>query len=456
MNITDYPYVIIIIFAMVLAVVAFFGVFFARKGLKVAGEDEGADFTNIAKLESAFERLGRHRQKRCLIYVSVSLDNVRSLYSDAKAVQIYSQIRSLLLRFFDNEGVCCIAPYDNQNFVAMGSFDADYAAKNVKNCLYEISRCFLKHKAINKGDVVFGIYSGIASDVSFNDAINRAKQASVLADSREENYAEWTSGDGRALEQRIKIENNIENEIDNNKFFLEYQPVLDALSGKIIGAEVLSRLNSETDGVLTPGSFLDAVNSVGVTKKFDYYIFEKTCKWIANNKKERRNYMFTINFSRSTISDGDFVNNFVAIVERYRLDYTSFAVEVLEDGSVTSDERKIMKSNISVLKDKGVSILLDDFGSGYTTFADLHGLAITAVKIDKSLLHSAGDDAEFLILKNVVRTAKELGFKIICEGIETKEHERLAKEAGCDMFQGYYYYRPMPVAKFEKLLEEDK
>jgi len=302
---------------------------------------------------------------------------------------------------------------------------------------------------------VFGICSAIATDVSFDEAISRAKQASVMADSKGEDFAEWNAGAGRALEQRIKIENNIENEIDNNKFFLEYQPVLDSATGKILGAEVLSRLNSETDGVLTPGSFLTAVNSVGLTQKFDYYIFEKTCKWIANSKNERQRYMFTINFSRSTLSGDDFINNFESILVRYKLSYTSFAIEVLEDESVTLAEREIMKNNISVLKDKGVSILLDDFGSGYTTFADLHGLAITAVKIDKSLLHEAGDEAGFLIFKNVVRTARDLGFKIICEGVETEEHERFAKEAGCDMVQGFYYYRPMSVAKFEKLLDEN-
>ncbi len=456
MHITDYPFVIILLFVITLAVIGFFVVYFARKGINAAAEDEGADFVSVSKLESLFDRLGRQNQRRSVTYISVSLDNVRSLYSDAMAMDIYSKIRVLLLRFFYNDEIGGIAPYDKMNFIVVSGDDAAVSAEKVKNCLYEVSRCFLKHKAINKGDVVFGICADIASDVSFNEAITRGKQASAMADSNDENFSMWDAGSGRALEQRIKIENNIENEIDNNKFFLEYQPVLDSSSGRIIGAEVLSRLNSETDGVLTPGSFLSAVNSVGITQKFDYYILEKTCKWISNSRGERQNYMFTINFSRSTLSAEDFVDSFVAILERYKLNYTSFAVEVLEDESVTFAEREIMKNNISELKSRGVSILLDDFGSGYTTFADLHGLAISAVKIDKSLVHRAGDNAGFLILKNVVRTARDLGFKIICEGIETEEHERLAKEAGCDMVQGYYYYHPMSVAKFEKLLEENK
>ena len=106
-----------------------------------------------------------------------------------------------------------------------------------------------------------------------------------------------------ALEKKIKIENNIEKEIDNNRFFLEYQPVLDAKTKKIIGAEVLSRLNSESEGILAPKSFLSAVDSVGINEKFDYYIFEKNCKWISNDEENRNKYVYTINFSRFTLCD---------------------------------------------------------------------------------------------------------------------------------------------------------
>ena len=137
--------------------------------------------------------------------------------------------------------------------------------------------------------------------MSFDDAIGRAKQAYLLAKNENIPYAEWNVSGGKALEKKIKIENNIEKEIDNNRFFLEYQPVLDAKTKKIIGAEVLSRLNSESEGVLTPGSFLSAVDSVGINDKFDYYIFEKNCKWISNDKKQREQYKYTINFSRSTL-----------------------------------------------------------------------------------------------------------------------------------------------------------
>ena len=222
---------------------------------------------------------------------------------------------------------------------------------------------------------------------------------------------------------------------------------------KIIGAEVLSRLNSESEGVLTPGSFLSAVDSVGINDKFDYYIFEKNCKWISNNKEQRENYVYTINFSRTTLCDPLFAKNIIDTIEKYNLKYESLAIEILEDKNVTGNSREYMKNNLLALKEKGISILLDDFGSGFTAFGDLQSFAIDTVKVDKSIIKNSNTETGFAILKNIIQTAKDIGLKTVCEGIETKEEERVAVEVGCDMLQGYYYYRPMKVSQLEGLFD---
>ena len=218
---------------------------------------------------------------------------------------------------------------------------------------------------------------------------------------------------------------------------------------------MLSRLNSENDGILTPGNFLSAVNSVGINNKFDYYIFEKNCKWISNNKEQREGYKYTINFSRSTLCESDFAEKIISIVQKYDLNFSCLAVEILEDKNIAGDARKQMIDNLSVLKNKGMSILLDDFGSGYTTFGDLQNLDISVVKIDKSITHNAVTDTGFIILKNIISTSRDIGFETLCEGIETKEQEEAVIRAGCDMLQGYYYYKPMPVSMLEKLFDQN-
>ena len=275
-----------------------------------------------------------------------------------------------------------------------------------------------------------------------------------MAEDKDVLYCQWDNTSGKEFERKIKMENNIQSEIENNRFFLEYQPILDAKTNKIMGAEVLSRLNSPTEGVLTPRMFLSAVNNVGLNKKFDYYIFEKNCKWIASDKEQREKYVYTINFSRYTLCDEDLADNIIEIVEKYGINYSCIAVEILEDKDLDKDEKSVMVTNLFRLKEKGVLILLDDFGKGYTSFGDLTDFDISIVKIDKGISQNAINQSGFLVLKNIIRTAHDLGFKTLCEGIETEEHKKAVVDAGCDILQGYYFYRPMPVTQLETLFDK--
>ena len=455
MQIFEYPYIIITILIICFIILAAIGVYFAIKGAKTANGSEEKDFVNLSKLKVSFEKSGKLKGDRCILYAKISLDNFRSLHSAHQTSVVFSEIKAVLLDAFSNGDESNIAIYGEKNFVVFSKWNIETARWKIENCFAELNKCLLKHSALNIIDIRTGAYFAFATEVMFDEAIGRAKQAYLLAKNENIPYAEWNVTGGKALEKKIKIENNIEKEIDNNRFFLEYQPVLDAKTKKIIGAEVLSRLNSESEGVLSPGSFLSAVDSVGLNDKFDYYIFEKNCKWISNDKKQRESYKYTINFSRSTLCDPQFAEKIIGIAEKYDLKFSCLAVEILEDKNITNDARKQMIDNLSTLKEKGISILLDDFGSGYTTFGDLQHLDISIVKIDKTITQNSVTDTGFIILKNIIRTASDIGFKTLCEGVETKEQEEAAIKAGCDFLQGYFYYKPMPVAQLEKVFNED-
>ena len=450
MQIFEYPYIIITVLVLIFVLLAVVGIQFAARGIKtVKGKDE-KDFVNISTIENAFAKAGKLRENRCIIYISAT-----AVYNDMQTSEAFSELKSILLETFSDNEDGMISVSEGKNFVAFVKWDAKTVRSNIENCAKNINKCLIKHSAINIIDIRFGTYFALGTQVSLDDSIGRAKQAYILAKNENLPSAEWNVTSGKALEKKIKIENNIEKEIDNNRFFLEYQPVLDAKTRKIIGAEVLSRLNSENDGVLTPRSFLSAVDSAGINDKFDYYIFEKNCKWISNNKTQREAYKYTINFSRSTLCEPQFAEKIIDIAEKYDLKFSCLAVEILEDKNITGEAKKQMINNLSTLKEKGISILLDDFGSGYTTFGDLQSLDVSIVKIDKEITRNSVTDTGFIILKNIIRTAQDIGFKTLCEGVETKEHEEAVIKAGCDLLQGFYYYRPMPVSMLEKVLEKN-
>ena len=453
MQLLEYPYIIITVLLVCFALLAVAGVHFLLKGFKTANGNVERDFVGAGRIRTLFGTATKQRADRCLIYISVSMEDYRNLGVNASANDVFDAIKSALLACFSNGEGGAIALSGETNFVAFARWDADRARKQVERCREELGKRLLDYNALKLVDVRFGSCFVFGTQVAFEEAVNRAKQACMLAKQGERAYVEWNATDGKALEKKIALENQIESEIDNNRFFLGYQPVLDAKTKRIVGAEVLSRLNSER-GVLTHGSFLSAVDSVGLNGKFDYYIFEKNCKWISNDKTARSGYRYTINFSRSTLCDPEFAQKIMDIAEKYNLQSSCLAVEILEDKNVTGDARKQMIENLTELKKKGFSILLDDFGSGFTAFSDLQNLDVSIVKIDKSITQSATTETGFIILKNIIQTAKGIGFETLCEGVETEEQEQAAIRAGCDLLQGFYYYRPMPVAQLEKLFEK--
>lgn len=449
MHVFENPYIIIASLAIGVVVLAAISICFAVRGLRAANGQTERSFTSISKMESRFKAMGKSRS-RLVLYINLSTDNLRISRSEQK---LFLEIKHNLLNTFANGEESFAAAYDDKNYIVIANLDAETVKEQIETCINDINKILLKHSAFNVVTVRFGSYDSSRIQVNFDDAVARAKQACMLAKTQKTSYVEWTASSGKALEKKIKIENNIEKEIDNNRFFLEYQPVLDAKTKKIIGAEVLSRLNSESEGILAPKSFLSAVDSVGINEKFDYYIFEKNCKWISNDKKQREGYKYTINFSRSTISEPEFVEKITNIAEKYDLKFSCLAVEILEDKNIMGKAKQQMIDNLSLLKEKGISILLDDFGSGYTTFGDLQNLDISIIKIDKSITQNSVTETGFKILKNIIQTAKDIGFKTLCEGIETKEQEDAAIEAGCDLLQGFYYYKPMSVATLENLFD---
>ena len=454
MQIFEYPYVIITILAMIFIVLGLIGLYFTMKSVKTANGTVEKSFCSIGKIENDFEKARSARNNRCIVYICVSLDSMKRLYAESKAIRMYEQIKSILLSHFCLNIGGEISLYGKENFVAMNSLEAGETEQCIDKCFEEINEVFVEHGAVNVVRVNFGYHCTSSTEVSFKTALGRAKQACSIAENKGVLHCQWDSTNGKEFERKIKIENNIQNEIENNRFFLEYQPILDAKTNKIMGAEVLSRLNSPTEGVLTPYFFLSAVSNVGLNEKFDYYIFEKNCKWLSSDKENRVKYVYTINFSRYTLCDKDLAENIINIVEKYGIDYSCIAVEILEDKSLNETEKSTMIANLKRLKEKGVLILLDDFGKGYTSFGDLSDFDISIVKIDKSITQNATNQTGFLILKNIIRTAHDLGFKTLCEGIETEEHKKIAVDAGCDMLQGYYFYRPMPVTRFETLFDK--
>lgn len=242
-----------------------------------------------------------------------------------------------------------------------------------------------------------------------------------------------------SLEQELR--ERMEEFLQRDQFSLVVQPVVDFRTNAVSSGEVLARLNHPERGVIFPDDFLPVVNDLNLYPRFDRYIFRKSCAWMRRTLSEPERFdCLSCNFSRKTLSEAGLAEDLVKIADQYGVPHNALAVEITERERET-DSRQLME-NLRQLKAAGFRIFLDDYGNGVTSVQDLMQYPLDIVKIDRSLLLTAQKEQDIAAFRSLVSMAEKIGAQVVCEGIETPEQERFARDAGCHYGQGFRFFRP--------------
>lgn len=256
-----------------------------------------------------------------------------------------------------------------------------------------------------------------------------------------------------AAKNARELESRVAEFMEKDQFTLVFQPVVDFRTGSTCCGEILSRLNHPERGVIFPDEFLPAINAAGLHSEFDRYIFRKTCAWLSRSLEEGASVdTVSCNFSRKTLSEVGTASALAGIADRYGLDHHRLAIEITERER-ESDAGELIR-NLTQLKAAGFRIFLDDYGCGVTSVKDLMQYPLDVLKIDRSLLLAAETEQGKAAYRGLVAMAAELGAEVACEGIETEQQSRFAREAGCDYGQGFLYYRPMSTEQVFEMMEK--
>lgn len=251
-----------------------------------------------------------------------------------------------------------------------------------------------------------------------------------------------------SIEER-RIIGEFERAISNNEFEMYLQPQVDS-SGNLYGAEALVRWQHPERGLLSPAIFIDVLEKTGFIYKLDRYMWDKAAKKLGEWKKEGKDqYHISVNISTKDFYLVDVYETFVGLVDKYNIDPVNLNIEITET-TLMSDFDKNM-GIIRLLQNYGFNIEIDDFGSGYSSLNMLKDISADVLKIDMGFLRASENEAKGLdILESIITLAGKLGMKVITEGVETKKQLYMLVEMGCDMYQGYYFSKPIPVDEFEK------
>lgn len=259
------------------------------------------------------------------------------------------------------------------------------------------------------------------------------------------------------IAEELRLISEIKDALRNREFTFYAQPKCRVKNGKVVGAEALVRWIHPTKGLIPPNVFIPVLEKNGFIGDLDRYVWEEVCRWLRSwMDKGYEPIPISINVSRIDILTMDVVDFLVALTEKYDVDHKYLKVEITES-AYTENAEKIM-STIKDLREQGFSILMDDFGSGYSSLNMLRSVIVDVIKIDMRFLDIAEDEEEkgFSILESVVNMSGAIGVPIIVEGVETKKHEEYLIGMGCRYAQGYYYYRPLPIVDFEKIISQEE
>ena len=241
--------------------------------------------------------------------------------------------------------------------------------------------------------------------------------------------------------------------IINDEFVVYLQPKFDLNKEQLQGAEALVRWNYKKKEMLTPNRFIPFFEKDSSVGKIDEIVLKKVCQalagWIKTGKKV---CPISVNLSRKVLYSKNLLDHVTEIIDSYNIPHNLIDFELTE--SATYDDSKQMIQILNNIRECGFKISMDDFGTGYSSLSMLTEMPLDTLKIDKSFVDNVGTpkekESDIVVIKHIISLAKELNFICLAEGAEEKCQIDKLKELGCEVVQGYYYSKPMPIEEFEK------
>lgn len=276
-------------------------------------------------------------------------------------------------------------------------------------------------------------------------------QFDVAAGARLESTGRAPSND--EIVPRFSLD-DINQAFDNNEFCFYLQPKCNAETGAIVGAEALVRWNHPEYGLVSPGEFIPLLERESMVTRFDLFIWRSVCEMLSRWDGEGRNLVpVSVNVSMTDIEAIDVARVLGDLLDRFCIDARLLQVEITE--SAIAHNMDVVEETIRDLHARGIAVLMDDFGSAYSSLNMLKDINVDAIKLDMKFVDLNADNAAkgLKIIESVIDMAYQLRLSIIAEGAQTAEQVSKLRELGCMYIQGYYFYRPLTVGKMEDLLE---
>lgn len=417
--------------------------------------------TNLPNRRLLYDRLGREikiarRAGTPLALLMIDLDK----FKDVNDTQGHDEGDLLLVEAANRIGKCVretdtVARLGGDEFmVILSNVGQGRLKKVVQDILHALSMPF----ALSRGQADY-ISASIGITLFPDDALDiaslmkNADQAMYAAKSAGRNrYSFFARSMQQDAQEKHYLSNELRHALVNNELEVYYQPIVDRL-GRIVKAEALLRWNHPDRGMISPIIFIPLAEESGLIHEIGEWVFQETLS-IIEKWRNCLGHNIQISVNKSPVQfEGKRNQHWIDELIRSGLPGGCITVEITE-GLLIKDSAQVRES-LHEYRSNGIEVSIDDFGTGFSALSYLKQFDIDYIKIDRSFVSNICENqSDKALSEAIIVMAHKLGIKTIAEGVETKEQRDMLFGFGCDYFQGYYFSRPVPIAEFEKLLEE--
>lgn len=389
------------------------------------------------------------------VFVTMDIDNFKAYNSyfgvpeGDKLIQFIGGMVTDLIGRMDNSKY---ARYSADVFNMCFKYDEDFLQELVGEFVVGLSNYNTDYRI----KPTFGAY---VIDDPYLDIELMHDRAVLAAKQCKGKYKEYISYYDSKMNAQIiseqQILNDIEKALAHEEFVVYYQPKFSLRTGQSCGAEALVRWQHPKRGLVPPGEFIPVFEKNGFITRLDYYVWEKTCRFLRKCLDEDGEAKpISVNVAVANLYNPNFVETLYRLLEKYDIPKELLNLEFTE--SAAFENIDIVHDTLNKLHELGFVIFMDDFGSGYSSLSVLKELPVDVLKIDRKFLpKNPSQDKGGKILAAVIRMANWLKMPVIVEGAETAEQISFLRETDCDYVQGFYFARPMPEDEYCKLLHDD-
>ena len=363
-----------------------------------------------------------------------------SIYGRKKANELLCYMASIYNKKF-KYGL--LAKKGKASFLCLLSDDYKLDHQRMDNVINE----FTENAPIKGIRIKYGIYKNIDKNLPITTICDYASMAAeTVMEDYNHDYAYYTDELAQKRIYNQMIENCFTDALKNKEFIIYYQPKIDVITEKVIGAEALVRWQRTDGSMISPENFIPIYEKNGQIQKLDAYIFGQVCRLQKRILDESKKLLsVSVNLSRSSILCEEIVEQYTKIVRENDIPITCVPLEITESASVYG--QKVVKVAERLLQ-SGFKLHIDDFGSGYSSMESLSRLPFSVLKIDKSLIDHICETRVEILVNHIIKLSKDLNMRVLAEGVETKEQLDILRKIKCDEIQGFYYARPMPEVEF--------